>query len=224
MLEVRVTRKFHDQKGILVGYTVKDINTGETMNVYKDSLKKAAMEGSVRIENMTLTSDGRLIGRASEKPAVKRQEWEVITLYNLGKDIIGMIIGDRYSGKKTFKFGADAMESINNGSVKLIEASKKKPFKSVFEKTYKALTEQLGENKLNIQVEKTGKDEYRIEWNKASITSELAYAYIHMCIEYSMRIAKIKVPEHFENGVIVKSLTGMTDVRKAIKAAKLDRL
>ena len=41
MLQVRAIRKFHDDKGILIGYTIKDEVTGQEMNVYKDQLKNA---------------------------------------------------------------------------------------------------------------------------------------------------------------------------------------
>lgn len=73
MLKVRVIRKYKDPKTeLLVGYTIQDMNTGNTMNVYKDQLKQAIKAGQVDCVNMTMTSDGRLIGKAYKEPVRPR--------------------------------------------------------------------------------------------------------------------------------------------------------
>ncbi len=73
MLKVRVIRKYKDPKTeLLVGYTIQDMNTGNTMNVYKDQLKQAIKAGQVDCINMTMTSDGRLIGKAYKEPVRPR--------------------------------------------------------------------------------------------------------------------------------------------------------
>lgn len=73
MLKVRVIRKYKDPKTeLLVGYTIQDMTTGNTMNVYKDQLKQAIKAGQVDCVNMTMTSDGRLIGKAYKEPVRPR--------------------------------------------------------------------------------------------------------------------------------------------------------
>ena len=67
-MKVRAIRKFHDDKGILIGYTIQDEATGQQMNVYKEQLKQAVINKQCEIVNMTLTSDGRLIGKAAPAP------------------------------------------------------------------------------------------------------------------------------------------------------------
>lgn len=65
MLTVKVITKYHDAKEVLVGYNIEDVVTHQTMYVTKDQLKSAVMNGQCVITNMTLTSDGRLIGKAA---------------------------------------------------------------------------------------------------------------------------------------------------------------
>ena len=73
MLKVRVIRKYKDPKTeLLVGYTIQDMSNGNTMNVYKDQLKQAIKAGQVDCVNMTMTSDGRLIGKAYKEPVRPR--------------------------------------------------------------------------------------------------------------------------------------------------------
>ena len=73
MLKGKVIRKYKDPNtDLLIGYTVQDLNTGKTMNVYKDQLKQAIKTGQVECINMTMTSDGRLIGKAYKEPVRHR--------------------------------------------------------------------------------------------------------------------------------------------------------
>ena len=65
MLTVKVVAKFHNNKEVLVGYTIEDVTTHQTMYVTKEQLKNAVLNGQCVITNMTLTSDGRLIGKAA---------------------------------------------------------------------------------------------------------------------------------------------------------------
>ena len=53
MMKVRAIRKFHDDKGILIGYTIQDEATGQKMNVYKEQLKQAVINKQCEIVNMT---------------------------------------------------------------------------------------------------------------------------------------------------------------------------
>ena len=111
MLKVRVIKKFHDEKGILLGYTIMD-EQGNTRNVYKDQLKRAVASGQVDAVNMTLTSDGRLIGKASIKPAKKVNTpkltgCKVVEIYTNGRNIAGALINQidnyKFSSKQQRK-------------------------------------------------------------------------------------------------------------------------
>lgn len=68
MLVVRMIKKLYDKDGKLVGYTLRNENNpAEVMNVSKEQLKTAIINGQCQAVNMTLTSDGRLLGSASNK-------------------------------------------------------------------------------------------------------------------------------------------------------------
>ena len=72
MIQVRVIRKYKDPNtDLLVGYTIQDVN-GNVMDVHKDQLKQAIKAGQVDCVNMTMTSDGRLIGKAYKEPVRPR--------------------------------------------------------------------------------------------------------------------------------------------------------
>ena len=77
-------KKFHDKNGKLVGYTLRNENNPtEVMNVTKEQLKSAIMNGQCEVVNMTLTSDGRLLGSASNKPKINVMTQEQHTQLHL---------------------------------------------------------------------------------------------------------------------------------------------
>lgn len=121
MLQVRVIRKFHDDKGILIGYTIKDEVTGQEMNVYKDQLKNAVNSGQCRVVNMTLTSDGRFIGKAAPAPKKKVVPQVVaedtretlLEIYTTGKNIIGALVDQSKLANDTF--GLSNLKGLTSG-------------------------------------------------------------------------------------------------------------
>lgn len=110
MLLVRAIKKYHDEKGLLWGYIIQQEGTSNVMTVHKDQLKQAVKNGQCKVVNMTLTSDGRFIGKAAPAPkpkknAVKRSGMKVIQLWTCGRDIVGAMV--------------DANEYVNSGAGKL---------------------------------------------------------------------------------------------------------
>lgn len=99
MLLVRAIRKHRDpETGLLVGYTIIEEGTNNSMVVHKDKLKAAVRAGQCKVVNMTLTSDGRFIGKAA--PAPKRKEvaapktsgMKIIQMFTCGRDILCAMI------------------------------------------------------------------------------------------------------------------------------------
>ena len=75
MLVVKMIKKLYDKNGKLAGYTLRnEYNKAEVMNVSKEQLKTAVLNGQCEVINMTLTSDGRLLGSAHSKVTVDSAE------------------------------------------------------------------------------------------------------------------------------------------------------
>lgn len=72
MLTVRVIQTFKNGNKI-VGYRLQDTRTNQVMNVGCSQLKNAIVNEQCAVTNMTLTSDGRLIGH-KENNAVAQKE------------------------------------------------------------------------------------------------------------------------------------------------------
>lgn len=60
MMQVRCVQKFRDSTGKIYGYRVQDIN-GVTQDVRPENLKQAIRNNQIRVVNLTLTSDNRLV-------------------------------------------------------------------------------------------------------------------------------------------------------------------
>ena len=164
---VRVIRKYHDKNGTLLGYTIQD-TTGKRMTVYKDQLKQAVMSGQVEVVNMTLTSDGRLIGKASKEPVFKKIDskiqreksgCKVAELYTNGRNIPGALIDKseyyKMHGKSPevikgiaegfgFESGIIAYKQIIRGYYDNIAATESKPdLSSIKKKSFKTIKPKL---------------------------------------------------------------------------------
>lgn len=248
MMKVRAIRKFHDDKGILIGYTIQDEATGQQMNVYKEQLKQAVINKQCEIVNMTLTSDGRLIGKAA--PAPKKREtkkWgcNLLEIYTNGKHISGGLVDQtenyKMQGKMPkglkglqlgygFEPGTDITSRIKNGTydnVRIVdgkpsmEGTKRKSFKTVKPKLMKMLTD--NEIITTYSVSKgDDKYEYRIVIdNYDGIDNDGAIQIILCLIEDAVITAKLKPLYIDEDSVFVQCMTGINDVRKALKEIKL---
>lgn len=246
MLRVRAIKKYHDAKGILLGYTIQNVdNPAEMMNVAKDALKNAIMNGQAEVVNMTLTSDGRLIGKAApepkkKQPAPKTYGCKLMEVYTNGKNISGGLIDQtenyKMQGKTPAEFkgvqlgwgfepGSDVDQRVKNGTydnVKVIngkvemEGTKRKSFKTIKPKLLKLL--ETNGISSTISVEKTDtKYEYRVTVDNFNNISDQASQVIMCLIEDAMITAKVKVLFIDEDSVIVNNSTGIADVRKAAK-------
>lgn len=248
MMKVRAIKKFHDDKGILIGYTIQDEATGQQMNVYKEQLKQAVINKQCEIVNMTLTSDGRLIGKAA--PAPKKREtkkWgcNLLEVYTNGKNISGGLVDQtenyKMQGKMPkglrglqlgygFEPGTDINSRIQNGTydnVRIIdgkpsmEGTKRKSFKTVKPKLMKILAD--NEVKTTYSVSKgDDKYEYRIVIdNYDDIDNDEAIQIILCLIEDAVITAKLKPLYIDEDSVFVQCMTGINDVRKALRDIRL---
>lgn len=173
-IDVTVVKKFHDGKGQLIGYRIVDCNN-TPKDVRKEALKAAVVNGQVTVNNMTLTKDGRFIGRAmnaytpaTASAATRQLPYDVVEIYNLGKDIIGVMVNEqrfvesgnvdishrythvpRYMNflngerfKEMLKSGMVSNVKIADGKLVLGENVKKKQFKAVVDKMMKVIFEE----------------------------------------------------------------------------------
>lgn len=231
MLRVRVIQKFHNKEdGKLLGYTIQnEDNPSEIKHIYKDALKRAVASGQCEVVNMTMTSDGRLIGKASKAPTprVPRTTLAIKELYNVGKDIIGGEIMDVKTNECRFFIGSDIQAFIDKGMLQRTGEEKKRTFKSIYNKALAKVQESLSEP-IGVTVTKFEKGLYTVDYtsdwyNKANPSVLALFA---MCVEYAMKVAKIKVVsiDSVTGKVTVNSLTGINDVRKALKDAGINKL
>lgn len=254
MLEVRVTNKFYDkEKGILVGYTIQDVN-GKTLYVTKEQLKSAVISGQCKAVNMTLTSDGRLIGSARNKP-VKHREPKTngilaSCVFTNGKNIACVMIDKKEFMQRSgvthptqyeelplyasFDTGIEANDNIKNNNydnIKIVDGkvdfnnTKKKSYKQLKTKLLKIL--EANNIHTSLEVEKgTEKYEYKIIIKNYDVFSDLdeMVQIVYVLIENAMYDAKIK-PAYIDDGIFyVKCMTGINDVRKALKSADIHNI
>lgn len=240
MLRIRVIKKFHDQKGILIGYTIQD-ETGKTMDVYKEQLKNAVINKQVECVNMTLTSDGRLIGRACSKPTNQRvgSGVKLLELYTNGKKIACAMVQsnkfDSVSGLPagvSFEVGFEAENNIKKGfydNVSVVDGKpdlssvKRKSFKNVRPKMMKLLAD--NGIKPDISVAKMEKKyEYMIQvgnYDDGLADDESTLLQIVHSLIYDALITEKVKPIYIDaHAFMVKSDTGINDVRKAVKTIK----
>lgn len=258
MLTVRAIKKYHDAKGILLGYLIQQEGTSNTMQVTKEQLKNAVRAGQCQVVNLTLTSDNRFIGSA--KPLPKRRakavqevsevEYLVQVLTSGGKPVLGITafirkdkfkeiisntdvkkIGQAVQSNKTRQnivLRDELEKSMNSygnttlkpeGSAKVsmaqIGVSTKK-----FETQEKVLLDMLN-NKGGVQgasIAKIDKTTYSISLSAANPTRETSILGIAFVMNAVM-VNKIRVEGYSinEGKIQVKCLTGVADLKKALK-------
>lgn len=253
-LKVRAIQKFHNDKGILVGYTIQDIVTGQTRNVYKDELKNAVAKGLCEVVNMTLTSDGRLIGKAAPAPNPKKKAVaqsnksgvKLFEVYTNGKNISAALIDireynainnikeeqivDGVTPGFSFDVGHEVLEKIQHGWYDNIKVQsdkfkfedfgiKKKTFKSIKAKLSKVLETNWGKPEFTV-TKGNNKYEYIIavaNWDNRIENSDTLSQLLYALITDAMYIDKIKVVLYNDNEITVSCMTGIKDVRNALK-------
>lgn len=95
VLKVEVIKKIHKNRK-LVGYKIRD-DKGNEMDIDKNALKDALKGGKVEVTNMTVTSDGRILGAA--KPSVNKNmrkeiEYRLVEVYTYNDNIVGAMIDE----------------------------------------------------------------------------------------------------------------------------------
>ena len=101
MITVQCIEKFRDKQGRIYGYRIRDIS-GQTKDVKPENLKRAIANKQIQIVNLTLTSDGRLVDKASDNlkniklgdTPVKEQTREDLffeAIHNIEKDFCDKI-------------------------------------------------------------------------------------------------------------------------------------
>lgn len=255
MLRILVTKKYYDNTtGTLVGYRVRNVDTGEEMDASKDAVKNMAIRGELEIVNMTLTSDGRLIGRATnklkEKPVKKGTGRRIARVYTNGRKIacalvdenaylnnIGITHKTSYSGIETgftFDTGLEATEGMEKGkydNVKVVDGKivlapeiKKQSYKSIKEKLLATL--EANDIHSTLSVHKCDeKYKYAIVIDNYDRFSDLSpmTQIILILIENALYDAKIKPTYINEDTMYVRCMTGIADVRKALKESGLTK-
>lgn len=247
MLKVRVIKKFHDEKGILLGYTIQDI-TGATRNVYKDQLKQAVKSGAVDCVNMTLTSDGRLIGKAAPEPKKKEKVNKgsgirLLEIYTNGRNIVGGMVDQSVFDKETgvdlkvtgklpahinFEVGHELKDLIATGeydNVKIVNGKpdttevKRKSFSKVRDKLIKILKEQDAIPEFDVEKTDEKFSYFVVIKNFDSNVNKCdVLAQIVYCLAQDKFITDgITVKYIDEDRIAVKCLSGIAEVRKSIK-------
>lgn len=63
MITVKMIEKFRNDSGKIIGYRLQDVN-GQTQDMQASDLKNAIKNGIIKVSNLTLTSDNRLVDTA----------------------------------------------------------------------------------------------------------------------------------------------------------------
>lgn len=244
MLRVRAIKKIYGADRQLLGYVIADEATGQVKSVHKNELKQAVVNKVCEVTNMTLTSDGRFIGHACEKPKTKEKAGTGLKLaevYTNGRKIVGGLVDSTEYYKRqnkvpqsvlgttpgfVFEPGLMITEQIKINmydNVKIIDGkpempeTKRKSFKTIKPKLLKLLE---GSNLDTSMTVAKGNEKYQYFItinNYAEINSAGAGNIVRCLVDDSLTTAKLKV-EAFKGDIIeVKSITGIADVRKAIK-------
>ncbi len=248
MIQVRAISKLRDEKGMLVGYTIQDTTTGQKMNVYKDNLKQAVISKQCEVVNMTLTSDGRLIGKAAPAPKKRQPKGtgvNLIEVYTNGRSLVAGFIdrtafdmqindsGKEYNGlsaHQSFDVGHELMENIKNNYYDNVKMSGDKPDMSKvrrksFSKVKGKMINLLKNNGVTteLKVEK-GENKYEyhvtIEGYNSVCNDEPLAQTLYALIVDALVTAKIKTLYIDEDSIFVSCMTGINDVRKALKEIK----
>lgn len=237
---VRVIKKYY-KDGVLIGYNIMDTN-GNSIDIKKEALKSAVMSGKIAVENMTLTSDGRLIGRAGKKktnnrvvPPVARPVVNVVEVYTNGRNIPGVLVStsekmDSIAGLNpgcTFDTGLDYIANVKNNwynNVKLENGKvtgefKKKSFKNIRNKLVELVVNNTVEPGIAVtkSEDRLKNKTYVIEIDTHCAPTQISQAILILIMDtlYSNSIIPLCI---YDDIVIeVKCITGINDVRKALK-------
>lgn len=234
MVELFAINKLY-KDGTLFGYTVLDTSTRQSMNVTKEALKQAVINKQVNVVNLTLTSDGRLLGDASLKaykrytapvkaPATPKSNNQLLEIYNNGKRIC--MVKQSINGVESFENGLVAQEKIekkfyNNVRYEddkpVLKEIKKKPFKGMKNKIIKQINSL--EDKVHITANTSDvKKEYNVEIDGASNPKSMQLIYsliIDCCITERIKVLYVN-----DKTVRVQSMTNIKDLRAALKEIK----
>jgi hypothetical protein len=198
---------------------------------------------------MTLTSDGRLIGKAAPEPKkrVAKQNTlsgvQLVEIYTNGKNISAAMIKyttpkDELAGVQdgiSLDVGHEAVNKIQGGwydNIKHVDGKidfasagiKKKSFKSVQPKLLKILLDNWGMPSFRVEKSRNG-DKYNydviVENGDANLWDhEMLVEIVHALVTDAMYTSKIKVICYDSTVTTVSCMTGINDVRKALKLIK----
>jgi hypothetical protein len=235
ILSVRVIKKLRGEKKELLGYIIEDAS-GATKQVTKDALKNAVKAGQVDVINMTMTSDGRLIGRAAKNAKAKvrnNTNIRLIEVYTNGRNIVGAMIDESAStntelaGLKVgtnFDNGKDTMEKIKHGWYSNVTIDNGKPCGDFKKKSFKNIRNKLltvlAKNNVTgaeLTVEKIDKQgRYVVTNQDYSKYTGVINNIICMLLCDTLVTGRIKV-ESVEDSNVYVSFTNMTEVKKILK-------
>ena len=117
--------KQRDKNNNIIGYLLRDVNTGRKIPVRKDELKPMIQSGVVELTNMQIDSQGRLV----EKPANKQnkpQKNNDISNMELKKyiyDIVGKLLGEWKDAKNVISHTRQIAYDTNRKVNGLLENS-----------------------------------------------------------------------------------------------------
>lgn len=245
MLKVAVVQKWYSKTSgheQLIGYTIVT-REGESKRVRKEDLIAAIRSGAVKVVNMTLSKNGKLIGSLKVTPRMfeDRQvdiRLHALEVYNTNKRLVGVLFKSPVERSAYFNGGialgdkvgiypqldaiaaikAGAFDNLSFSDEKLVvgEDVKKKSFKAVLKK-YISVLRAIPE----CEVTKEGKDEYRIDIAGINTISDpVLYDLVMTLVCYEL--AEEKINPLYVNGASlhVKCVTGIKDVRKAMTVIK----
>ena len=271
MLDIIVKRKYYDKDGVLVGYGIADVHTGELRTVHKDQLKMAIKSGVVNCVNMTMTSDGRLIGKAKPdpkwhrkpkqnqetavnkpivQPAIKQSQNStgIVVDYIItnGKKIGGAMVNCVEHNKRcnvqtrtyaqlpkdyTFETGLDVEACIKSriyDNIRAIDGkidysnTRKVSYSKIKPKLIKILEANRMMPELKVVKSSSGvKYQYDVLLDNYETYEDMdeMQQIVYVLIENEMILARNKVINFSDEGLVtVECLTGIDDVRKAVKA------
>lgn len=89
MIQTKCIQKFRDNSGKIYGYHLIDLN-GQTQDVRPEILKNAIAKGQIKVINLTLTTDNRLVDTTEKQlqtknlgkaPVMKMSKEQEVTEY-----------------------------------------------------------------------------------------------------------------------------------------------
>ena len=119
MLQVKCIEKFRDKHNIIVGYRLQD-SQGNIRDIKPNQLKEAMINKKIDVENLTLTSDNRLVGKLkTEKHQLSKEEAMILKAKSLGCQVVEL----GYINRKIYilKNNADAIYLIPDTTKKVPE-------------------------------------------------------------------------------------------------------